>query len=511
MITLNQFGEILWDIWDEPEALQELESGSLANFDDLHRCYVTWPTSLPRLKSFLEFINAYELKLHPTLQAWLQTPEKLVEFFWLNRLAMSRAETYPGRLPGRLKEYLNPLQQAAAAYAAHVRCSFIADPKPEDRRAAALGAICLLRGWPVILVCRREERDLWETQARRILPDDSAFLNLSQVNLRTPEKSVWFVQYDELHAGFRPPPPEVKYRTTLVDHADWIKHPNSQRSARVAEIAVRSQYRFLLTHFPVDLAPRDLLEPLNILGQQANFERLLGFLKNITPNPAYNRWIYQGEYLDHLEKLYYQLRTTCLVRRGNDPGLSVQRNIVRVGLAQEFPEWVNPADVKSEWRELGLKKLPAVITWLKTFLTKQPGKVLIIAYHNQVVEEIAQQLGILAIYGGVASEARRETIIQSFLSPEGPPALVVASRAGISWKLPAVGTVILAELLITPQDYFGILDSLQDAQEQKQARRQLLVYLLVSNSSQDWGAMECLKLRIADDQRVLDQTQENRN
>jgi hypothetical protein len=248
----------------------------------------------------------------------------------------------------------------------------------------------------------------------------------------------------------------------------------------------------------MDLSPRDLLEPIQILGKEAEFGELFEMLQKSSRNPATNRRFYRGGYIQQLEALYYKLRISCMVRRGEDFGLPIQRRVEEIELS-DIPARINPANVLSDWRRLGLQKTPGAIAWLKEFL-RRPGKTLIIAHHNDVVKEISGALNIPAIYGPLSDDAAREKRVRNFLSGQASPALLVADDVDFPWRAEAVSSIVVVELLLTPQRLAHLLEKITG----DDTTRSLPVYFLLAPSFIDWDALERLGLRLMDNARVVD-------
>jgi len=165
-----------------------------------------------------------------------------------------------------------------------------------------------------------------------------------------------------------------------------------------------------------------------------NICTLHGFLEMVNTDPLDNPEFLRSntEYHTRLAKLYRQLSRTCLVGRANEPGLRSHEHIHQINLSS-IPAHINSDDVLSDLRYLGLQKTEQVIAWLRRFLAQNPGKVLIFAHHNDVVEEVAAALYLPAIYGMATDEDQRRSIAACFIHPEGSQALIVASDVELAY------------------------------------------------------------------------------
>jgi hypothetical protein len=206
------------------------------------------------------------------------------------------------------------------------------------------------------------------------------------------------------------------------------------------------------------------------------------------------------EYHTRLAKLYRQLRRTCLVRRANEPGLRSHEHIHQINLSS-IPAHINSDVVLSDLRYLGLQKTEQAIAWLRRFLAQNPGKVLIFAHHNDVVEELAAALNLPAIYGKAPDEDQRRSIAAAcFFHPEGSQALIVASDVELAWHLARVSALVFVELWITPQQLYAFVDHILGQGE----IRTLTVHLLYVKDTLDDDALQRLDLRLDDYDLTMD-------
>lgn len=500
---IDDFGEINWR-YQPRELVRELSRLCLASYDWAAKAYITQPVTVALVQEVTAFARRHDLTIHPNREYNLsiEQPQALVDYFFLKRLELSQSDSFPADLGKPLQQPLTPYIKAAVVYAVHARNCFIADPDLHDRQLAALAAVHQVQGYPCVLVCREQERDAWQVLITRYLPPEIQFLEAGAVDCLTPAPSIWRLDYRSLERGGSLPPDAPSYFSVIVDHAHFIKNPQAQRTRRVAAIARRVNYRFLVTDFPVNLSPVDLREPLHILGKQSEFDTLDRFLEQVTANPLDNREIQYTSnttYQRKLSALYRKLRATCLVRRADDPGLRSQEHIQRIEPGPP-PERIDPEDIHSELRRLGLQKVNSAINWLRRFLAGHPGKVLVVAHHNDVVEEIAAVMNIPTIYGKIADEDQRREIAANLASPDGVQALVVAGDVELGWDLGMVSALVFVELLITPRQLHGFVEHILGQGQD----RVLPVHLLYSGLPLDWEALKRLELRLDDYDLVVD-------
>lgn len=128
---------------------------------------------------------------------------------------------------------------------------------------------------------------------------------------------------------------------------------------------------------------------------------------------------------------------------------------------------------------------------------------MIFAHHNDVVEELAATLNWPAIYGMVKDEDKLSAIAASFIHPNGPQTLIVASGVELTWPLTPVSALMFVELWITSRQLYGFVDHILGQDE----TRTLPVHLLHVRDSLDDDALKRLGLRLDDYDLTMDGVQ----
>lgn len=500
-LLISKHGELIWECLPE-KLCEELNQKKLGQYDWHHGSYVTMPAHPEIVSMALNFADASGITISSPVRKALNNAQEVVNKFFSARVEMSQATCYDGELLPPLLQHLTPFQQAGTAYAVLTQRCFIADPRPEDRRAEALGAVHQVNGYPCILVGRENDWEIWKKQIQNILPDIPMFF-LARAATSAPERSIWFVEYDQLESIRFSLPASINPCSIIIDHTNLFKKTNSRRSKQVSALAGRARYRYLLTDFPANISPADLREPLSLIGKLDDFARLRPFLNSKPVDPlkmsqVTGRWF---EYQQKLDKLYSQLRATCLVRRAQYPGLRIQRKIESIQWTS-VPEKSKQDGVSSRRNELGLIKVSGVIDWLREFIPQQPGKVLVVAQHHKVVEEIASALELPAVYGKVGNTTRGN-LLKNFSAGHGSQALVISSYMNLPDSLTGVTALVLAELFLTPQQLFNFVSCICGEDNSVP----LLVYhLVVFKSSQERNALQRLGVRLQEPGNMLDGT-----
>jgi len=497
---IDDNGRIIWRFHKKPIGAELYKSG-VAWFDTYADAHITRPISVEQVQKAVVFARDWGLEIEPNVDLGLsvEEPEALVAYFYANRLAMSMAEMPLGKAATSTRKPLSPFFEAGVQYATQTQRCFIADPEESDRQIVALASVDQLDAYPCVLVCREEERKSWIQQIQTYLPEDLQILIGDEIGLHPPTRSIWVIDYRDLAQDIQMP--LLTPVSVIVDHAHFIKNPLAKRTKWVVDLVRGVKYRFLVTDFPVNISPSDLSEPLQILGKLTEFDKLGDFLKQASPNPLDNRGVnIKGTtYERKLAALYRKLRWTCLVRRCYDPGLRSAEHLQHITLSK-IPEGFFAGEIRSDLRYFGLQKVTSATVWLDGFLNRNPGKVLVFAHHNDVVEELSAALDIPAIYGKVTDEKKRASLAAEFADPDGIHALIVASDVELTWPLGQVAALVFVELLITPRQFYGMIDHLLGPD----AVRSIPVHFLYAGHSLDWEALKRLEMRLEDYDQVMD-------
>jgi hypothetical protein len=283
-----------------------------------------------------------------------------------------------------------------------------------------------------------------------------------------------------------------------------VKNPDAQRTRYIARLTARSNAVFLVTDFPMNLQVSDLVEPLKLIRKHGEFEDLLEYLKESPPDPleqypAYRR---TAEEQRNLKRLHITLRSTCLLRRGVDFGLQYQERVAYIHESADIPDEFKDDEIKSPLHRLGLCKVQDALRWVEEYRKTHAEKFVIVTHHQRVGDYLAQRLNVPHLYGGVASEVRRDEIVAQFLDPCGPQMLVIAKDLYLApaWDFRSVRLIVFVEPPCAPDDLKNILDKFQDDANPIP----LVGQYLFTNHPIDLNLMDRLNLRLERMKEVLD-------
>jgi len=287
---------------------------------------------------------------------------------------------------------------------------------------------------------------------------------------------------------------EWGFGMVILDECQKIKNPSSLRSKKIRGLKI--PLRVLLSGTP-------------ILNRPAEFWSLLNWMR---PSAWPNKWAYFRRYCDaqpsgfggmdvsgnsNLRELNVRLRGSIMIRRLKEMVLkdlpAKTRQIVPVtpegvvkrtlrtlegllGVSSEdfaqgpedFQEMVlerlarvsrpglSGPELATARRELGENKVPYVIQHIGDLLETleedngRPGKLVVFAYHNRVLDLLKANLedlvGEVAVIRGATPQGRRQAVVDAFQDPQGPRIFLgQIQAAGVGITLTAAQTVVFAE------------------------------------------------------------------
>jgi SWI/SNF-related matrix-associated actin-dependent regulator 1 of chromatin subfamily A len=286
-------------------------------------------------------------------------------------------------------------------------------------------------------------------------------------------------------------------KSLIFDESHRLKNKDAARSKAAKALAKDVPVRFLLSGTPLLNRPEELAHQLDVLG---HLEDLFGGWKPFTQKYCGGedtRWGYQAKGHSRLEELNRVLRSHCFIRRRKAQVLqdlpAKQRARVEISIDNRreyreaelnFLEWLakrkgDEAAMRASYAEhlariTHLKrlavagKLGGMKRWVHEFLedSGDDEKLLVFAWHRDVIDAMSQEFGWLSIHGDTpnevgarSSQLSRDAIAQKFQTDPTCRGLVLQIQAGgEGLDLTAASNVAFLELPWTP----GALSQAED-------------------------------------------------
>lgn len=270
--------------------------------------------------------------------------------------------------------------------------------------------------------------------------------------------------------------PEVDL--AVFDEAHYLKNPEAKRTSLC--LSQKAGRRLFLTGTPVVNRPMDLFPVLKAMGSAMSRTEFgkrycAGHLQVVKWNPRTHKpmktvWDFSGA--SNTEELNASLRKTCMIRRTKAEVLKELPNKVRQVIDIEAPHGESLSlrnavtamftglesasenvgelkkiafqEMSAARLETAQRKLPFVISYLKDLL--EEGKVVVFAYHREVIEAISSAVpGAVYLYGGMSDKAK-DAAVRAFQEGRSSCFVGQITAAGTGITLTAASTVLFAEI-----------------------------------------------------------------
>jgi len=296
-----------------------------------------------------------------------------------------------------------------------------------------------------------------------------------------------------------------RFNVVVADESHMVKNPKAKRAKALQRIAKNARYRLLMTGTAVTNRPSELISQLRIIDRLSDLGGWFSFAKNFCD--AYKGrfgWDLSGA--KNLDVLNRELRKTCYVRREREDVLSElpskTRSVVLMDIdnmseyrraEEDLIEWLREqaynereflesiahlpsperkrkraeyANSKAEKarraevlvRINALKKLAArgkvsyAKEWIQNVLD-QGEKLVLFAWHKEIVSEIAKKFDAPSITGDTPGTARQEYVDRFQEDPECNLIVLNIAAGGVGITLTAAANVAFLEQAWTPADH----------------------------------------------------------
>lgn len=407
----------------------------------------------------------------------------------------SRAEDGSGVLKAKLGKQLRPFQVAGVEYALKTKRLFFADSMGLGKTPQALATVEEVQAYPCVVVPPASLKLNWEREAGCWLPGRRvAVLNSGSDGIPTGVDFL-VVNYDLLAKSDKrvvpgkKKPVEVfplvdaiktilKPLSVILDESHYIKNGNAKRTRACYELGEDLEWLMCLTGTFILNKPYEAISQLRFLDRLKDFGGYWAFTKRYCgAKKGHWGWDFSGA--TNLQELNDLLRSTCYVRRTIEqvareiPPKSHQVIYLPIDNRREydkadndFLEWLGSEDdmdsgmaqevvrIEKLKQLAALGMLKAFLSWAEDFLETTGEKLVIFAWHKEVVKKVAAHFADCSVsITGDTSQKDRQLYVDAFQADPGCKLIVGNLQAmGVGLTLTASSNVCFIELGYTPAE-----------------------------------------------------------
>ncbi len=463
------------------EASKEVPGRS---YDKINRRNL-YPAQADSVKGLVAFTAAHGFDCTERAKAACQT----VLQNHVQAVEASKAKTANLDIPG-LGGELRPFQKAAVKYALEHKRVMLCDTMGLGKTIEELALIQAANLYPAVVICPASLKLNWKREAEKWLPGKLIYIVNGRDNNIPTGMDIYIVNYDVLSSSASGDGLSLTGQSILVlnpkviacDEAHYVKEARAGRSKAVKTLLDGMKWCQLLTGTPLLNRPKELASPLDIIGQvKPVFGGTWKFLQRYT-DPQNNGFGWDFSGASNLDELNEKLRANCYVRRTKEevltelPAKTRTQVPVQIDNRKEYeaasggvvsfagklatldasfqasianlPDAERKAAIRAragdaEWkamqaevlvrinvlRRVAVKgKLAAVKEWMTDFMESEE-KLLVFAWHQDVIDQLAKEYNAPKITGET-SLVKRDEYVQRFQNDPTCKLMVANIQAG---------------------------------------------------------------------------------
>lgn len=475
-----------------------------------------WYTTKPNIaKTFLEFASdAAKTEIE-------QSEQKIAE----SRLANYDSDI---EIPCPKGYAFYPYQIAGIKIAANQKATLIGDEMGLGKTAQAIGVINATNPKTVLVVCPATLKINWYREMVRWLTDVRTIKVVNPGDKFPENPEIVIVNYD-IVSRHKEAIHKIDWDLFVADEAHYLKNPSAQRTESLLGKGkklppVKAKRKILLTGTPIPNRPIEVWPLVSFLWPET-FDNYFYFAKRYC-QAHNNGWGWDVSGADNLEELQQTMRGSGLIRRLKSQVLTdlppktrqvvvlpsdsvstlikketdaIQKHEEKVkrltrakhaakaqrdeaayknAVAQlREAQGVAFTEMARVRKELAVAKIPFCIEYINMQL-EENGKVVFMAHHREVIEEIQKHFGSTAVklYGGMSSEEKTRSVDYFQKDPNCRVFLGSIQAAGVGITLTAAQCMIFGELDWTPGNMLQAEDRIHRIGQKGNALIQQLVF-----------------------------------
>jgi len=445
-----------------------------------------WVADVKSWDVTVDFRNCFELQRIIQEENFLSSKEeqKIIDFFKAEAKEMVSGKpkaTYSLlEVPKTVNATLRPYQIEGFSAAIHWIKSINGCEMGLGKTLMSLVAVEYRGNFPVLIVCPASLKYNWDAEIQKFLPNRTAKI-LDSKEIIYSGYDFYIINYDILKKRLKDLE-KLNFKFMLVDECHYIKNAKSQRSVATVKLIKSIPYVILLSGTIIENRPSELISPIVALDKMVELGGYWSFIHRYCAAKS-NGFGLDISGAQNIKELYVRMAKSFYFRRNkidvakdlppkiysnvlvniSNPkeyahaennlvdflqnkifekkelkaaikGLSKEDKIEYITLMlEEQEEKVNSAEhlvlMTTLRKTTGHGKIEPAKEWVLNFLDSTNEKLLVFAWHTEVVQELAKEFNCDAIYGGVNIKKRHE-IVDKFQNDDKVRVLVLNIKAG---------------------------------------------------------------------------------
>lgn len=268
----------------------------------------------------------------------------------------------------------------------------------------------------------------------------------------------------------------------ICDEAHYLKNPTTLQSKKVSQLAKDVEYCVLITGTPIPNRPIEVYPLLKVVTDLKSYASYYSFARRFA-NARQMPWGFDVRGASNIKQLSGIL-DTCMIRRLKKDVLTElpPKTIQTIALPsspatnklikqekkyslkdlEKNPEKAMVGEFATLRREQAISKVPQAVKYIKEDVLCELKKVVIFAYHKEVIAQLADKLsdnfGVVTLTGASTAKERQHAVDTFQKDPYTQIFIGQIQAAGTGITLTAASTVIFAEFTWTPSDLAQAID-----------------------------------------------------
>jgi SWI/SNF-related matrix-associated actin-dependent regulator of chromatin subfamily A-like protein 1 len=337
----------------------------------------------------------------------------------------------------------------------------LADDMGVGKSCQAIGICVNKSAFPVLVVCPKKLMSNWYNEWRKFTYMRPIIVDRAMSASIFHSYDVLIINYDMVH--------KIKnlypyFKAIIYDESHFLKNDKTKRFTNCYEAAQGKEVKLLLTGTPIENRPDEIIPQL----------RILGYLK--TPDVLKKFKVrYCDKKYNNMAELNIKLRSLCMIRRKKEDILTElppktrqmitveEADLTEYRMAQDdfFNYLIEMKNIKeskarvlaaaealtqmTHLRKIAAKaKIPDVVELAKDLMDRGEN-VLIFAWHHEVIDALAAELGTDLIISGKISADRCDRNVRKYEDGRGQCMIIQIMAGGFGLNLVSGSYTIFAE------------------------------------------------------------------